>query len=158
MVMAKDMRKLVVTKCPTYGEFFERFVRGLHKRMGEIVSPDRVLSLEILLEIFRSLEQEWRSPYADLFQLAMEGSFYLIAFCCTLRGEVLLVDLFGVRTHWEEGETHPTKHVVIALLGRFKGETGENYHLMCIVDKTNHGLEPRRWIGRLLNLYDAMGI
>lgn len=40
MVMAKDMRRLVVTKCPTYGEFFERFVRGLHKRMGEIVSPD----------------------------------------------------------------------------------------------------------------------
>ncbi len=31
VVMAKDTRKLVVTKCPTYGEFFERFVRGLHK-------------------------------------------------------------------------------------------------------------------------------
>lgn len=105
------------------------------------------------------MEQEWSSPYTDLFQLAMEGAFYLIAFCCALRGEeVPLVDLYGVKTHWEEGETHPTKHVVIALLGRFKGETGENYHLMCIVDKTNHGLEPRRWIGRLLNLYDSMGI
>ena len=30
MVMAKDTRKLAVTKCPTYGEFFERFVKGLH--------------------------------------------------------------------------------------------------------------------------------
>jgi hypothetical protein len=40
MVMAKDTRKLVVTKCPTYGEFFERFVKGMHKRIGEIVKPD----------------------------------------------------------------------------------------------------------------------
>jgi len=31
MVMAKDTRKLVVTKCLTYGEFFERFVKGMQK-------------------------------------------------------------------------------------------------------------------------------
>jgi hypothetical protein len=29
MVMAKETRKLNVTKCPTYGEFFEQFVKGL---------------------------------------------------------------------------------------------------------------------------------
>jgi hypothetical protein len=44
-VMAKDTRKLMVTKCPTYGEFFERFVKGMHKRMGEIVKPDRALRM-----------------------------------------------------------------------------------------------------------------
>jgi hypothetical protein len=42
------------------------------------------------------------------------------------------------------------KHVVIALLGRFKGETGENYHLLPIMDTTPHGLEPGKWVGRLL--------
>ncbi len=34
MVVAKDTRKMTVTKCPTYGEFFERIIQGLHKRMG----------------------------------------------------------------------------------------------------------------------------
>jgi len=47
------------------------------------------------------------------------------------------------------------KHVVIALLGRFKGETGENYHLMPVVATTNRGLEPRKWIGRLLQEYEG---
>ncbi len=51
MVMAKDTQKLVVTKCPTYGELFECFMRGLHKRMGEIVSPDQTNSLELMVEI-----------------------------------------------------------------------------------------------------------
>jgi hypothetical protein len=37
MTLAKDMRKMMVTTCPTYGDFFERFVHGMHKRMGDIV-------------------------------------------------------------------------------------------------------------------------
>jgi hypothetical protein len=40
-VMVKDTCKLIVTKCPTYGEFCERFARGLHKRMGNIVKQDK---------------------------------------------------------------------------------------------------------------------
>jgi hypothetical protein len=156
--MAKDMWKLTVTKCPTYCKFFERFMRGMHKRMGEIVRPDRALSLEVLLQIFKTLELEWTDPHIDLFSLAMEGAFYLIAFCCALRGEeVPLTDLYGVSAHWEAGQTNPTKHVVVALLGRFKGETSESYHLMPLVDVTNCGLEPRKWIGRLLMFYENNG-
>jgi hypothetical protein len=56
--MAKDLRKMTVTKCPTYGEFFERFMRGIHKRMGEITRPDRALSLSLMMELQRMLEGE----------------------------------------------------------------------------------------------------
>jgi hypothetical protein len=160
-VMAKDTRKMTVTKCPTYGEFFERFVRGLHKRMGEIVKPDRALSLEVLKLIFCVLEEDWNEAITreERYALAMEGSFYIIAYCCALHGEeVPLADLYGIAAHWKEAQAHPTKHVVIALLGRFKGETGENYHLLPIVDVTTHGLEPGKWIGCLLKIYESKGI
>jgi hypothetical protein len=59
MVMAKDTCKMTLTKCPTYGEFFERFMRGMHKRMGEISRPDRALPLDVLLEMCKVLEREW---------------------------------------------------------------------------------------------------
>jgi hypothetical protein len=42
--MVKDTKKLSVTKCPTYGLWFKKFMKGCHERMGEIVKPDRVLS------------------------------------------------------------------------------------------------------------------
>ena len=45
------------------------------------------------------------------------------------------------------------QHVVTALLGMFKGETGVSYHLMLIVAKTDRGLEPRKWIG--FQIYDV---
>jgi hypothetical protein len=89
-----------------------------------------------------------------LYAVAMEGSFYLIAYCCALRGEeVPLSDLYRILSHWNEGEIGSPRHVVIALLGQFKGESGENYHLVPIVDVTSRGLEPRKWIGRLLDIY-----
>jgi len=140
VVMAKDAQKLVVTKCPTYGEFFKRCRRGMHKRMGEIVRPDRALSLDIMLTISKIMEDEWsQAPSMEArWNLTMEVSFYLVGFFCALRGEEIpLTDLFGTRTHWDAGESHSTKHVVVALLGRFKGETGKNYHLMSIALVTN---------------------
>ena len=158
-VMAKDTKKMFITRCPTYGEFFERFVRGLHKRMGEIVRPDRAISIEVMKEICTQLELEWIDGFKSKFEIATEAAFYLIAFCCALRGEeVPKVDLFGAIKHWREGVTGELKHVVVPLTGRFKGETGENYHLLCIVDVTSHGLEPRKWIGRLITIYQDRGI
>lgn len=58
MVMAKDTKKMMVTDCPTYGLWFEKFMKGCHKRMGDIVRPDRALSSNILLEILKLLEAE----------------------------------------------------------------------------------------------------
>jgi hypothetical protein len=96
---------------------------------------------------------------SDKWEIAMEGAFYLIAYCCALRGEEMqMTDLYGILRHWDEGDRCELKHVVVALLGRFKGETGENYHLLCIADVTSHGLEPRKWIGRLVSMYQAKGI
>jgi hypothetical protein len=167
MVMAKDTRKLGVTKCPTYGAWFEKFMRGCHKRMGEIVKPDRALSAVILMEIFKILESEWDLHPDQKFRLASEGAFYAIAFSCALRGEeVPLADLTGMLKHWDKGLAHDPPHVTVALLGRFKGEVGENYHLLPIVPITRSGINNKLWIGinnklwigRLLALYKSYGV
>jgi hypothetical protein len=158
-VMAKDTRKLTVTKCPTYGTWFEKFMKGCHKRMGEITRPDRALSSTILLEILKHLNEEWYQVPHNRLSLAQEGAFYVIAFSCALRGEeVPLADLTGTARHWEKSLTNNPPHIVIALLGRFKGELGENYHLLPIVPLTRSGIDNELWIGRLLNLYKVQGI
>ncbi len=71
--------------------------------MGDVVCPDRALSIPIMLEIFRQLELEWCSPQTDRFKAAFEGAFYVIGFCCGLRGEEIpKADLQGISRHWEE--------------------------------------------------------
>jgi hypothetical protein len=49
-------------------------------------------------------------------------------------------------------------HVVIALLGRFKNEVGEKYHLAPLAAETKSGLKVRLWVGRVLEEYACIGI
>ncbi len=84
-VIAKDTRKVVLTKCPTYGTWFKKITRGMHKHMGDVVRLDKALSLEIFHEILKLLEEDWcNNPYGHL-SIMLAGAFYLIAFCCGLR-------------------------------------------------------------------------
>jgi hypothetical protein len=159
MVMAKDTRKLTVTKCPTYSQWFEKFMKGCHKRMGEIVRPDRALSSLILLEILKLLESDWVEYPERHFKLASEGAFYVIAFSCALRGEeVPLTDLCGMLKHWDQSTSSIPPHITVALLGRFKGELGENYHLLPIVTVSRSGINNKIWINRLLEFYKSKNI
>ena len=92
-------------------------------------------------------------------EIVAEGAFYVIAFSCALRGEELpLVDLHGILKHWEQSTSSEPPHIVIAILGRFKGEIGENYHLLPIVTVTSSRIENKLWIGRLLDEYAKMNI
>jgi hypothetical protein len=66
MVMAKGTKKLTVTKCTTYGLWFERFMKGSQKRMREIVRPDRALSSAILVEILKLIKEEWMVHHINI--------------------------------------------------------------------------------------------
>lgn len=160
-VMMKDTAKMSVSTCSTDGPFFEKFTKGCHKRMGDIVKPDRALAVEILAEILNLMEVEWGSAMADKdrWELALEGCFYVISFACALRGEeVPLTNITGIREHLVESGKNKIPHVIVALLGRFKNEHGDsNYHLLPVVNVTRSGLEIRRWIERGVRMCEVMG-
>jgi hypothetical protein len=77
------------------------------------------------------------------------GSFAAIAFGGSFRGnEVFLTDLYGLAKYsrtplLENG----TRYVIIPLLGRFKTEDGEQYHLTPLAYQTNSGIRIGVWHG-----------
>jgi hypothetical protein len=160
MVMVKDTKKLQVASCPTYSDFFERFCKGLHKQMGDIVHPDQARCHELMMEIMTNLEQEWAFAEGDeRLHLALEGCFYIIGCTLALRGEeISLVELGGMHKHWRQATTHRKPHVVVTLLGRFKYEVGECYHMMPVLSITQRGLEPEKWVKRALDEYSQRHI
>jgi hypothetical protein len=152
VVMAQDTHKLKVTDCPTYSDFFERFNKGLHKRMGDVVQPNRAISHALLKAMLGLVEQDWQGALGgDKIKFALEGAFYTIAY--TLRGEeVPLVEMRGIRRCWAQATTHEDPHIVIALLVRFKNELGECHHLMPVVFETKAKEMEPAFYDRLLRL------
>jgi hypothetical protein len=64
-----------------------------------------------------------------------------------------------MRLHHHKGSVHPSlPHTLVALLGRFKTESGEKYHLMPLALETYSGLRPGDWVERMLDWYSRRGI
>ena len=156
MLRTDGGREYRTTDCPTQSLFFTRFMTGLLHRMGKEVKTDRALDVRILLLILKNLEKDaCEAVEHKIKREAIILGFYLIvAFTCSLRGnEGFMIDLNGLIDHVYDGKREDDKdhpHVVITLLGRFKNEWGERWHIMLAAAKTASGLEVRKWLEMFL--------
>jgi hypothetical protein len=161
-VVVRDMAKSFHSTCPSHGEFFERFSKGLHERMGDKVRQDMGVSIELMHELMKRYEERWIQAGPDVNRqkvVLFPALFCIVAFCCALRGEeVPMMSLSGTAANLVDGHNHRLQHVVVALVGRFKNETSEQCHLMPLVLVTATGLEPGKWIGRMVEWYSTLGI
>ena len=146
-----------ITRSPTDSVFFQMFMKGCEKRMGRLVKQELGLAIDVLLMILSELENE-------LFQvetspnrrrdIVISGAAFACLYGGALRGgEILLTEGSELIKRRDDGKNHPTHpHVVLPLMGRFKGETGERNVLLVLANKTQGGLEIRRWLERLIEL------
>jgi hypothetical protein len=68
-----------------------------------------------------------------------------------------LTDLAGLRKYLEETIAEGWDHVVIPLLGKFKGELHSRYHLAPMALETASGLQRQRWVDRLVSVREKEG-
>jgi hypothetical protein len=95
---AYQRNKIWLTKAPTQKFCFSRFMEGLHKCVREIRMPDRILSIEEVHTIDRTLEREWKHARTrmDKKRISKMGAWIIGSVCTGLRGEeMLLINLFG---------------------------------------------------------------
>jgi len=110
-----------------------------------------------------TLEKEWQESEGDdkeRVKLALLGAYAMIAFAGSFRGhEVFLVDTYGLlkyisQDRFERGD----KFVVIPLLGKYKTENVEGYHLTPLIAGTSSGLQIEIWVKRLAWAKGIQGI
>jgi hypothetical protein len=141
----------------THSEWFERFIIGCQKRMGGIFKPDLALTSAVMvcyLEIVEHKASEATND-VDLHKWISLGAYSALCFCGSLRGnEGFQLDLYGLRRYLQEGNqpNDPRAHVVAPLLGRFKNELGERYHLILLAPITQSGIQMRKWMEKLVEV------
>jgi hypothetical protein len=107
------------------------------------------------------LDSEWTQveEAANRALVASITAYSIIAFCGSFRGsEVFLTDLHGLRRYYHNLQVGGSaNHVIIPLLGKFKGELSARYHLAPIVTETSSGLKPKLWVSRLIEVREQEG-
>jgi len=155
-----DKVKHHLTYSPTQSKWFEMFSQGYVRRMGQDVRQDWAIPLPAVHALLNILENEWRTTDSEASRekIASLGAFAVIGFCGSFRGsEVFLTDLHGLRTFLKDTERLGRDHVVVPLLGRFKGEQNSRYHLSPMANVTSSGIPILRWIKRLVEVREREG-
>ena len=153
VALGQNSAKTFLLACPTHSLWFENFLQGCLLRMGQVVQQDRAISIRVLLALLLGLEQEWATADDCKRQtLAFMGAFCCIAYGGSFRGnEVFLTDLFGLIKYTQMAlQEDGVRYIIIPLLGRFKSEAGEQYHLTPLIYTTASGITIGCWVERLV--------
>jgi len=153
ITLGRDTAKSFLTTCPTQSSWFERFCNWCLKRMGQEVKQDLAVSVEVMLAFQDKMERDWQELQSTKhrIQLAMIGAYGLIAFGGSFRGhEVFLIDTFGLIKYTSQRLVEKGQELVmVPLLGRYKAENAERYHLTSFAFRSASGFEFGRWVSRL---------
>lgn len=147
---------------PTNSHWFQRFLLGCHKRMGDLWIPDRATALEEILKCFELLEEDWQGT-PDLprkLEAALTGVMLVAGFLAALHGEEIpRIDPGGPRKCWSEGVQHRRKpHVPLVLEGRFKQTVGAKVHVQPLAVASSSGTQAKLWMGRAIEVCERLGV
>ena len=145
------------SNCPTNCMFFEKFMKGMTSRMGRDIRSNAGLPFEVLMQMIKNAENDLNSEdisHEDKRFTLLCTFYFIICYGASLRGsEGFMMEVTDLIRNVDRGKEDPDiPHVVIPLLGRFKGETGERSHLLLLVNKSNSGLPIRLWVERVVAL------
>lgn len=157
MTLGRDTAKTFLSTCPSSSLWFERFCQGCFKQMGQETHQDLALLIGVLLALIQLLETQWNSRLKQRDTIALVGAFCAIAFGGSFRsGEVFHTDLYGLLKYHSMGlEEGGQPYVMIPLLGRFKNEDGERYHLAPLAFEIASGINIGVWVDRLVAVKKA---
>ena len=139
--------------------WFSRFIEGMKSRMGQTWLPNKAFSIDLLKELLRQVDLRISTNARDFFERhrwTVFKAYATVTYVVSLRGpEGFLLDLKGLNDHWTDLDRN---YVVIALLGRVKGETQDRAHLLPSVKVTSSGLNVKECLRGLLTVKATCGL
>jgi hypothetical protein len=153
--MGKEGAAGAVLYSPTNSEWFRRFMKGCHQRMGDVWMPDWPETIQELHACLKLLEDDWVTFEKDdegRTKASVTATMLISGFFAALRGEeIVRADLGAIRKFWDEAVSWKgAEHVLLMLAGRFKRETGEKLFCQPLAAVTKSGVIIRQWFHHMI--------
>lgn len=143
---------------PTESVLFEMFMLGLRKRMGKVTCQNLGLSYEVLSKLLELYDEELASEdiKRERFrEIIVFGAAFVTLYAGALRGnEVFFMERseFVRKRNLGVNMDKSKEHIVVPLMGRFKGELGERNLMLVFARTSRSGLSIGRWISQLSDI------
>lgn len=124
-VMAEGRNMLRVTTCPSNSFWFQRFMRGFHERVGDLVKQNLGISSSIMTVLMEKITDMHEADTSNVRTVEL-GFYCMLCYLGALRGDeafrVNLGECWRLREATLSSKEYP--HVVVPLQGKFKTSTG----------------------------------
>jgi hypothetical protein len=162
-----DKKRSIVSINPTDSEFYTMFTTGLEARIGQRVKRDCAVSIELVVELQRMSEEAWiaaavKDDIKQMYDMSRWTTYFLWTFCHSLRGwETPRAIISQLRSQIVDEDEAILRgipaHYGLPLYGRFKSCGNSNAQLLCMIAaSTASGLEPLKWLLRLLDCMERI--
>jgi hypothetical protein len=162
-VGAYEKGRMWILKVPTHSFWFNRFMTGIHKRVGEIKRQDEPVTIDVLHKIDELLEMEWNRTEDPILRgkTAEMGAWIVGGFCTGLRGEeMLLIEYAGTAKSVDNVTSENEPYFTFVISGRTKGNqlSGAKFGVPCVGTTEGTHLRPGKWVKRLVESKKAAGV
>ena len=159
---SKDGRVSHLFQGSTQSLLMERFTLGMKSRMPQKTKRNKALVAEVVAEVLNRMEEELEDPQTEeerKREITMAGGYMVVTFGYSLRGnEGFWVDAEKLVSGLNIGRNNrDLGHVVISLLGKFKGEEGDRMHVISLANTTRSGIRIRAWLERVARYLQTEG-
>jgi len=160
--MNSDGTSARVSNSPTNSVWFNRFMMGMHKRMGDVNRPDMAVDRYVIRGCFEVAQTIWdNNPMDDFARKEIEKAICIVisGYFGGLRGEEIAKgDRGAMMDRWRDSMSHEEMPFVpLTLLGRFKRETGEKVFVQPLAAVTKGGRSLEIWFAKLLTSFKREG-
>jgi hypothetical protein len=161
-VGAYERKKIWISSVVTHTFWFDRFMTGLHRRVGEIKKQDWPIPIDALHAVDKILEEEWSraTTLTGQKRIAEMGVWYTSGFTSGLRGEeMLIIELAGTANSLKYLEDPVLPSYELMVLGTTKANrlSGAKFGIPCVAVTEGTNLRPGRWIKRLVEIIHHQG-
>jgi hypothetical protein len=142
---------------PTASVWFQWFMTGCKRRMGQDWRPNTAISNVLLHKVLSYSELKYKAAetFDETADWIVAGAYYATCYVCSLRGpEGLLVDLEVLPENIVQENRN---EVTVPLLGKVKGETDARQHLLHSVAVTSSNIPIKLWYQRMLQVHQGYG-
>jgi hypothetical protein len=145
-------QRLAINPCGSL--WFQRFMLGCSKRMGQDWRPNQAIGIQMMHRLLQGVEDRARDSISveDRHKWVMAGAYFCICFVLSFRSpEGLMADLKGLLKHRDP----ESDKVVVPLLGRFNGEHHAKQHLLISCATTGSGIRVKLWLDRVIAVHTS---
>ena len=147
-VMAEGQNMLRVTTCPSNSFWFQRFMRGFHERVGDLVKQNLGISSSIMTVLMEKITDIHEANTSNV--CTVELAFYCMlcylgALCSDKAFQVNLGECWRLCEATLSSKEYP--HVVVPPQGKFKTSTGLTCFLLFLSTQESQRFKIRLGIG-----------